>query len=308
MTQIQIEQTGATLPSTAGTSRPRSVRGIYQGPAPHMVGDGFKVKNYLPGPHQLVKEVSPFLLLDYHPPLNYPPTQRQRGVGAHPHRGFETVTLVYEGKVAHRDTAGNSGVIGPGEVQWMTAAAGVLHEEFHEKEFAAAGGILHSIQLWVNLPRVHKMDPPGYQALTRETIPEVALDAAGSVARLIAGEHAGVKGPARSFTPVTLFDLRLQAGAEASFSLPTSQNLFLLVTGGSIRANGQRAETGDLVVLAHDGESVTLQADEASMVLLLGGEPIAEPIASYGPFVMNTRAELIQAIEDLEAGKFGELK
>lgn len=285
----------------------RSLKGIYQGPPPHMVGDGFRVQNYFPGGNRLVQEVSPFLMMDYHPPREYGPTQAQRGVGAHPHRGFETVTLVWDGYVAHRDTAGNRGVIGPGEVQWMTAASGVLHEEFHEQDFAARGGTLHSVQLWVNLPRAHKMDPPGYQALTSDSIPAVALDEAGSVARLIAGEHRGVKGPARSFTPVTLFDLRLKAGVEESFSLPKDQNLFLLVVSGEIEANGQTVHEQDLAVFGHDGEAVTLKALSDSIVLLLGGEPIREPIASYGPFVMNTRAELIQAIEDLDAGKFGVL-
>ncbi|MEZ0374777.1 MAG: pirin family protein [Candidatus Sericytochromatia bacterium] len=285
----------------------RGIQGIYQGPPPHMVGDGFRVRGYLPGPERLVQEVSPFLLMDYHPPYAYPPTTAQRGVGAHPHRGFETVTMVYEGKVAHRDTAGNSGVIGPGEVQWMTAASGVLHEEFHEKEFAAAGGILHSVQLWVNLPAKDKMSAPRYQALTNDKITEVALDQAGSVVRLIAGEYAGVKGPALSFTPVTIFDVRLKAGAEATFSLPSEQNLFVLVAQGELSANGSPVQEQDLVVFDHAGESISLKAASDSIVLVLGGEPIREPIASYGPFVMNYRAELIQAIEDLEAGKFGVL-
>lgn len=285
----------------------RSVLGVYQGPPSHWVGDGFEVQNFLPGPQQLVKEASPFLLLDYHPPRVYSPTQQQRGVGAHPHRGFETVTLVYEGALAHRDTSGHSGEIGAGEVQWMTAAAGILHEEFHQRDFAARGGTLHSVQLWVNLPGAHKMDAPGYQALTRETIPELNLDDAGSRLRLIAGEYAGHRGPARSFTPVSLFDLRLAAGAKLPLTLPAAHNLMLLVTGGRIRANGHQARAGELVVLARDGAGLELEALEPSLVLLLGGEPIREPIARYGPFVMNTRAELIQAFEDLEAGRFGQL-
>lgn len=285
----------------------RSLHGIFQGPPPHMVGDGFRVQGYLPGPANLVKEVSPFLLMDYHPPHHYGPTQAQRGVGAHPHRGFETVTMVWEGKVAHRDTAGNSGVIGSGEVQWMTAASGVLHEEFHEKEFAAAGGNLHSVQLWVNLPAKHKMDPPRYQALTNDKIAEVAIDQQGSVVRVIAGEYEGVKGPALSFTPVTLFDVRLKAGARATFSLPAEQNLFLLLAQGELEANGHQVRQADLAVFERDGESVTLEARADSLLLVLGGEPIREPIASYGPFVMNTRAELMQAITDLQSGKFGVL-
>lgn len=284
----------------------RSIKGSYQGPPPHMVGDGFKVKNYFPGGNRLVQEVSPFLMMDYHPPYQYPPTTAQRGVGAHPHRGFETVTLVWEGKVAHRDTAGNSGVIGPGEVQWMTAASGVLHEEFHEREFAAAGGELHSVQLWVNLPRTHKMSPPRYQALTHELIPEVKISEQ-SVVRVIAGQYEEVKGPALSVTPVTLLDVKLSAGEEASFSLPDNQNLLLLITQGEIQTQDQSAKTQDLVVFARDGESISVKALTDSTLLVLGGEPIFEPIASYGPFVMNTRAELIQAIEDLESGKFGVL-
>lgn len=294
------------MTQTTQTLSQRSLKGIYQGPPPHMVGDGFKVRNYFPGGNRLVHEVSPFLMMDYHPPHHYPPTTRQRGVGAHPHRGFETVTLVWEGKVAHRDTAGNSGVIGPGEVQWMTAASGVLHEEFHEREFAAQGGELHSVQLWVNLPRTHKMSPPRYQALTRDLIPEVILDK-GSVVRVIAGEYQGQQGPALSVTPVTLLDVKLSAGREASFSLPENQNLLLLLTSGELETQGQSAKAQELVVFARDGESVSVKALQDSTLLVLGGEPIFEPIASYGPFVMNTRAELIQAIEDLESGKFGVL-
>jgi redox-sensitive bicupin YhaK (pirin superfamily) len=284
----------------------RNIRGIYQGPAPHMVGDGFRVRNYFPNQQLPFHAVSPFLMMDYHAPHVYPPTQQQRGVGAHPHRGFETVTLVYEGEVAHRDTAGNSGVIGAGEVQWMTAASGVLHEEFHEKAFAAAGGTLHSVQLWVNLPREHKMSAPQYQAITRDLIPEVAVGK--GLVRVIAGEFQGVKGPARSFTPVTLLDVRLKAGDTFDFSLPNDYNVLVLVAQGKARINGETpAQEQDFVAFDHAAEAIQVTATEDSMLLVLGGEPIREPVASYGPFVMNTKMEIIQAFEDLESGKFGVL-
>lgn len=291
----------------------RSLKGIYTGPSPHWVGDGFKVQGFLPGSARLRDEVSPFLLMDYHPPLAYPPTQQQRGVGSHPHRGFETVTLVWEGQLAHRDTAGNAGVIGPDEVQWMTAASGILHEEFHEKTFAAQSGTLHSVQLWVNLPAWHKMDPPHYQALTREQIVEVALDdtspnITGSRVRVIAGEFQGHRGPAQSYTPITLLDVRLNTGSSLEVPVPSAHNLFLLVAQGSlILDTGEVVQAQEMALFHRDGNSIGFSARENSIVLVLAGEPIDEPVVSYGPFVMNTQREILEAFQDFQKGKFGTL-
>lgn len=286
----------------------RPVLDILPVPGHHLVGDGFRVQNYLPGPQRLQAQASPFLLLDYNEPYHFSPSQVPRGVGVHPHRGFETVTLVYEGKVAHRDSSGGGGVIGAGDVQWMTAASGILHEEFHAQDFSEQGGRLHSIQLWVNLPARYKMEPPRYQTLLSEQLGQVALDDQGSVVRVIAGEFAGVKGPASTYTRVHLFDLRLKAGAETRFELPAEDNLLLLVTQGQVQVNGEQVLSfKDMVRFANSPGEVRLEALEDSMLLVLGGEPIREPIASYGPFVMNSKAEIIQAIEDLESGKFGVL-
>ena len=285
----------------------RSIQGVYLPPAPHWVGDGFQVQQLIPGPKHLVKEVSPFLMLDYHPPMYYAPAAQQRGVGSHPHRGFETVTLVFAGKLAHRDSAGNSGIIGAGDVQWMTAASGILHEEFHEKEFAAAGGVLHSVQLWVNLPARHKMADPRYQTLLDAQIGKVALDDKGSLMRVIAGEFQGIAGPALTWSPVTLLDARLQAGASFSLDLPADYTLNVLVIDGEVRLNGQAAKLQELVVFAQDGQLLEIEAHSESQLLILGGEPIREPVASYGPFVMNSHAEILQAIEDFQSGRFGVL-
>ncbi|MDQ2694411.1 MAG: pirin family protein, partial [Pseudomonadota bacterium] len=211
-------------------SQHRPIAGLYRGAPFHWVGDGFRVTNYFPGGNPLQEQASPFLLMDYHPPYRYPPTDNpQRGVGPHPHRGFETVTLAWEGYVAHHDNAGHAGVIGPGDVQWMTAASGVLHREYHEREFARRGGTLHMMQLWVNLPRAHKMDPPRYQALTAAQIGEIPLAEDAGVMRVIAGDYGGVRGPARTFSPVTLLDVRLNAGGRLALSVPERHNALLLL-------------------------------------------------------------------------------
>lgn len=285
----------------------KDILGVYQPGSTHMVGDGFPVRNLFPS-NDLDRDVSPFLMLDYAGPQYFAPTDHPRGVGEHPHRGFETVTIVYEGRLAHRDSAGHAGVIGPGDVQWMTAASGVVHEEFHEKEFAREGGTLHAIQLWVNLPRASKMSAPGYQTILSADIPAVALDGGAGELRVIAGSFSGHKGPAHTFTPVELYDLTLKAGRHVRLDVPNGQNTSIFVLQGRASANGSRqAQEAELIVCKRKGSQVTIEAHEDSRLLVMSGEPIEEPIARYGPFVMNTKAELIQAVQDYQAGKIGHL-
>ncbi len=292
---------------TIETAATKDIVGIYQPGSTHMVGDGFPVRNLFPS-NDLDREVSPFLMLDYAGPRYFTPTDHPRGVGEHPHRGFETVTIVYEGVVAHRDSAGNAGVIGLGDVQWMTAASGIVHEEFHEKEFAKKGGTLHAIQLWVNLPRASKMSAPSYQTILNADIPSIDLDGGAGRVRVIAGSFLGHRGPARTFTPIELYDLQLKAGTSVSLKLPDGHNASLLVLQGGASVNGgQVAGEAELIVCTRNGSQITVAAHEDSRVLVMAGEPIEEPIARYGPFVMNTRAELMQAAQDYQAGKMGHL-
>ena len=288
-------------------NKERSVSAIYRGSAPNWVGDGFFVSNYFPNGNDLDQKISPFVLLDYQAPHVYSPSNlHQRGVGSHPHRGFETVTIALQGSLAHRDTAGNSGVIGPGDVQWMTAASGVLHEEFHEPNFARQGGPMEMFQLWVNLPKDHKMDAPSYQALTGAQMGRVDLPADGGHVRIIAGEYGGVRGPAKTFTPINLFDIELKRDVPARFAFPARQNTSLVVTKGSVLINGkQTAKTGEFVLFENAGEEIVLQSSAAHL-LLLNGEPIEEPMVQYGPFVMNTQDEIRQAFLDFKNGKFGQ--
>lgn len=272
-----------------------------------MVGDGFPVRNMIPGAG-VDEQLSPFLLLDYMGPENFPPTERQLGVGEHPHRGFETVTIMYQGKVAHRDSTGSGGVIGPGDVQWMTAASGIVHEELHEKEFAAHGGTLEGIQLWVNLPKSFKMSKPGYQTLVSDEIPTVDLGGGAGQLRVIAGEFRGINGPAKTFSPVHLYDLRLKAGHQTELTLPEEFNTSAFVLRGQVMINGsQTAKEAELALFGHTGERVVLEAKDNATILVLSGEPIREPIARYGPFVMNTQDELVQAVNDYRAGRMGHL-
>ncbi|HEX5233880.1 MAG TPA: pirin family protein [Silvibacterium sp.] len=273
----------------------------------HWVGDGFPVRNLFPS-NGIDAQVNPFLMLDYAGPLEFKPTQQRQGVGEHPHRGFETVTIAYQGAVDHRDSAGNAGTIFPGDVQWMTAASGVVHEEKHERAFAEKGGVFEMVQLWVNLPAAQKMSAPRYQAITKEQIPSVKLGA-GSYARVIAGELNGVRGPAKTFTPVDLFDVRAKAGERFELALPAGQNAAVVLLKGSVRLNGATPLEGEalIAVLDREGEAVSVDASEDSTLLVLSGEPIDEPVASYGPFVMNTREELAQAVEDYRRGKMGRL-
>jgi redox-sensitive bicupin YhaK (pirin superfamily) len=293
--------------ATVETAVTKDVVGIYQPNSSHMVGDGFPVRNLFPS-NELDREVSPFLMLDYAGPQYFTPTEHPRGVGEHPHRGFETVTIVYEGMVAHRDSVGNAGVIGPGDVQWMTAASGIVHEEFHEKEFAKKGGTLHAIQLWVNLPKASKMSAPGYQTILNADIPSVDLEGGAGRLRVIAGSFLGHKGPAHTFTPIQLHDLQLNAGHRVQLGMPSGHNTSIFVLQGRASVNGSRkAEEAELIVCKRDGSQVTVEAQENSRLLVMSGEPIEEPIARYGPFVMNTREELIQAAQDYQAGKMGHL-
>jgi redox-sensitive bicupin YhaK (pirin superfamily) len=289
------------------TTTMKELIGIYQPGSRHMVGDGFPVRNLFPS-NELDREVSPFLMLDYAGPQYFEPTDHPRGVGEHPHRGFETVTIVYGGMVAHRDSAGNAGVIGPGDVQWMTAASGIVHEELHEKEWAKNGGTLHAIQLWVNLPSVSKMSAPGYQTILNADIPSIDLDGGTGRLRVIAGSFLGHKGPAHTFTPVELYDLQLKAGKLVSLALPEGHNTAIFVLQGRASVNGsQMSGQAELIVCRREGSRVTVEAQENSRFLVMAGEPIEEPIARYGPFVMNTRAELMQAAQDYQAGKMGHL-
>ncbi len=284
----------------------KKVLGIYGNPHAHWVGDGFPVRSLF-SYDTLRQHISPFLLLDYAGPAEFAPTQTQRGVGTHPHRGFETVTIVYKGEVAHRDSTGQGGTIGPGDVQWMTAASGILHEEFHSPAFAERGGALEMVQLWVNLPARDKMAAPGYQAIVDGDIPQVALpEGAGSV-RVIAGDYDGHRGPARTFTPINVWDIRLAAGRTLDLRLPAGHTAALVVLHGAIEVGGETVREAQMALLEREGEQLQLRAESDATVLLLGGEPINEPIVGHGPFVMNTRNEIVQAIEDSNAGRFGRI-
>ena len=282
----------------------KKILGVYSAPRPHWVGDGFPVRSLF-GYDGLGRHLSPFLLLDHAAPTPFPPAARPRGVGRHPHRGFETVTVVYQGEVEHRDSTGAGGLIGPGDVQWMTAAGGIVHEEFHSRAFTERGGTIEMVQLWVNLPARDKMSEPGYQTLLDAQIPSVDLpDGAGRV-RVIAGEYGGGKGPARTHTPIDMWDIRLAQGGVASFDGTPGHTLALVVLRGTVLVNGETlAREGQLVHFERDGTGVTLEANNDAILLWLSGEPIDEPVVGYGPFVMNTQAEIQQAIEDYNAGRF----
>jgi len=284
------------------------VTGVYSAPRGHWVGDGFPVRSMFSYSDQ-GRHLSPFLLLDYAGPYTFDATAAKRGVGQHPHRGFETVTIVYEGEVEHRDSTGAGGKIGPGDVQWMTAAGGILHEEYHSREFARNGGNFEMVQLWVNLPAKDKMAAPGYQTLLDAEIPSVALpDDAGRV-RVIAGEYQGHRGPARTFTPIDVWDVRLNQGRGATFDIAEGRTLALAVLRGAVQINGETvARDAQLVTLARDGGSVHIEANGDATFLLLSGEPIDEPIVGYGPFVMNTQEEISQAMRDFNSGKFGRMQ
>ena len=288
----------------------RSIEIVVPPRAPHFVGDGFRVHNFIPsGYHLDMERMTPFVMLDYGSKHYFPPTDTPRGVGVHPHRGFETVTIAYKGKVAHHDSAGNSGVIGEGDVQWMTAASGILHQEYHEEEFSRTGGEFQMVQLWVNLPAKYKMSEPKYQDIPNSRIGKFELADNAGVIEVIAGEYKNVKGTASTFSPVNLLNAKLNMGAKTEFSFPQHYNTALLVIEGSIKVNdGETVPENHFVLFENDGEQFTVEALENSIVLVLSGEPINEPIAAQGPFVMNTREELVQAIQDFHNGKFGVLE
>ncbi len=277
---------------------------------PHFVGDGFRVHNFIPSGYRMdMQRMSPFLMLDYNSTYNFPPSDKPRGVGVHPHKGFETVTIAYKGKVAHHDNSGGGGVIGEGDVQWMTAAKGILHKEYHEEEWSKKGGDFQMVQLWINLPAKDKKKNPKYQAIKNEDINRYEFpDNAGHI-EVIAGEYKGTKGSASTFTPVNLFNAKLKKGGKADFQFPVEYNTALLVLEGNIMVNGkEKTPTDHLALMANNGENFEIEAIDDALVLVLSGEPINEPIAAQGPFVMNTREELMQAFNDFNIGKFGYLE
>ena len=287
----------------------KRILGRYGNTRQHWVGDGFPVRTLF-SYDTLGEHASPFLMLDFAGPATFAPTARRRGVGQHPHRGFETVTIVYQGELEHRDSTGSGGRIGAGDVQWMTAGAGILHEEFHSQAFTRDGGTLEMVQLWVNLPAKDKLTPPRYQTVLDADIPAVPLEHGAGTVRVIAGDYRGQRGPARTFTPMDVWDLRLQAGGATTLELPAGRNVCIVVLHGSVRVNGEPAlRPAQMVLLDREGTALSLAADdEEATLLLLSGEPIDEPIVGHGPFVMNSAEEIEQAIGDFNSGRFGRIK
>ena len=285
----------------------KKILAIQSAPSRHWVGDGFPVRSLFSYNSGKTDKISPFLLLDYAGPVHFAKADKPRGVGEHPHRGFETVTLVYQGEVAHRDSTGQGGVIGPGDVQWMTAGSGILHEELHTEKFTQAGGVLEMIQLWVNLPAEHKMTRPNYQAILSRSIPEIELPEQAGMIRVIAGSHAKAVGPARTFSPMTVLDMRLNPG-QTRICVPNGWNTLLVVLQGKVSINDDRiAEEAQLVILDCTGDDIDIETGDGAKVLLLAGEPINEPVVGHGPFVMNTEIEIHRALADYRAGKFGRI-
>ncbi len=272
----------------------------------HWVGDGFPVRTLF-SYQDIAAEMSPFLLMDYAGPTDFAPTSERRGVGPHPHRGFETVTLVYAGGVSHRDSSGAGGSIGPGDVQWMTAASGVIHEEYHSADFARQGGPFEMVQLWVNLPAQDKMAAPGYQGITAAQIPTVELPGDAGRTRVIAGRYGDTQGAARTFTPMNVWDLRLKAGRSLEVDLPAGHTTALFVLKGSIRIGADTVGPAELAVMERQGTQLAFDIPEEATLLLLNGQPLNEPIVGYGPFVMNTQQEISQAIHDYNSGQFGQI-
>jgi redox-sensitive bicupin YhaK (pirin superfamily) len=284
----------------------KKVIGIQGNDQGHWVGDGFPVRTLF-FYQDLGKQMSPFLMLDYAGPAEFPPTAERKGVGSHPHRGFETVTIVYKGEVAHKDSTGQGGVIGPGDVQWMTAGSGILHEEFHAEGFAKNGGTLDMVQLWVNLPANLKMTKPAYQAILDQQIPNIELKHGAGFARIIAGDFDGHRGPAHTFTPMNVIDLKLRKG-KAIIATHEGWNTSLVVLKGSVEAgDGVVAKDAQMLMFSSQGQDIQLNTLEDSIALLLSGEPIDEPIVGYGPFVMNTKEEITQAMQDFNSGSFGKI-
>lgn len=289
-------------------STTKKINAILKRPANYgMVGDGFRVYNYFPGGYHIREQFSPFLMLDFNPEFDFGPSSQPRGVDVHPHKGFETVTIAYKGSVAHHDSTGNSGVINPGDVQWMTAGGGILHKEYHEENFSKKGGPFEMVQLWVNLPKKDKLTPAHYQPITSAQMGKAVLQNGGGTVNVIAGNYNGVKGPAATYTPINVFDIRFEKDGELSTQIPATHNTGILLVDGSAEVNGQQAKLHDFVLFRNEGETITIKAHEKSVLLLLSGEPIHEPVAQYGPFVMNTMQEIHQAIDEFNSGKFGHL-
>ncbi len=285
----------------------KSVSAVLNAPTPHMVGDGFRVHNFFPSGYSL--KMSPFYLLDYNAKIEFSARNEPRGVGIHPHRGFETVTIAYHGAVAHHDSAGNSGIIHAGDVQWMTAASGILHKEYHEEHYSRQGGPFQMVQLWVNLPAKDKMSKPKYQDVKHEDMPKYELEGGAGLVEVIAGVYNGLSGPASTYSPLHLYNARLNKGGKAHFSFPFSYNTGFVIVEGSILINGtEKAQTNQFVHFQNSGTEITVEALENAVILVLSGEPIDEPIAQYGPFLMNTDVEIQQAISDYNQGKFGYLE
>jgi len=285
----------------------KRILGVYAAPPRHWVGDGFPVRSLF-SYNAHGARISPFLLLDHAGPMQFEPAERPRGVGEHPHRGFETVTIVYAGEVEHRDSTGAGGRIGPDDVQWMTAGSGVLHDEFHSREFTRTGGELEMVQLWVNLPAERKMTAPAYQPLAADEIPNVALAGGAGTLRVIAGDFDGRRGPARTHTPMHVWDVRMSRDGKANLDLPEGWNAIVVVLHGTVEVNGsQVARDGQWVQLAREGGAVAIESNNEAMLLVLSGEPIDEPIVGYGPFVMNTTEQIHEAIRDFNSGRFGQL-
>lgn len=288
----------------------RNINSVIAPPPYHMVGDGFRVHNFFPATDAIgLHGMSPFFLLDYNAEINLPPSEKPKGVGPHPHRGLETVTIAYKGAVAHHDSEGNAGVIYEGDVQWMTAGAGILHKEYHEKEFSKKGGPFHMVQIWTNLPAIHKMTPPKYQAIENRHFPRVKTDSGEGWIELIAGEFRGAKGPATTFSPMSMFNCTMKKEAETSFMFPGKENTGFLVVKGRITVNEVTEVPADhFVYFDHEGDHIAVKAAADSVILVLSGEPLNEPVSAYGPFLMNTKQEIQAAFDDYYNGKFGYLE
>ncbi|MES2139165.1 MAG: pirin family protein [Bacteroidota bacterium] len=289
-------------------SKYRGVEGVFSPTNTHMVGNGFKVMNYFPGGKGFEERMSPFFLLDFNAEVNFPPSEISRGVGVHPHRGIETITFAYKGGIEHHDSKGNHGIINKGDIQWMTAGGGVLHKEYHEKNFDKNGGAFEMVQLWINLPKKHKMTPAKYQSILHSSKPTHNLPNNMGVVHVVSGEYNGVKGIATTFSPVHMYDIHLNPGADFSFTLPSNYNSGILVVDGAITLNESKVPENNYVQLKNEGGEINIKASKKTVLLVLSGEPLNEPFVGYGPFVMNTEEEIHQAIEDYNQGKFGFLK
>ncbi len=289
-------------------SKYRGVEGVFSPTNTHMVGNGFKVMNYFPGGKGFEERMSPFFLLDFNAEVNFPPSEISRGVGVHPHRGIETITFAYKGGIEHHDSKGNHGIINKGDIQWMTAGGGVLHKEYHEKNFDKNGGAFEMVQLWINLPKKHKMTPAKYQSILHSSKPAHNLPNNMGVVHVVSGEYNGVKGIAKTFSPVHMYDIHLNPGADFSFTLPSNYNSGILVIDGAITLNESKVPENNYVQLKNEGGEINIKASKKTVLLVLSGEPLNEPFVGYGPFVMNTEEEIHQAIEDYNQGKFGFLK